>query len=455
MGTSTPTAGQLTPQQLQQYYPGYSFNAQGQLTNNAGQAWQPPGQGSTVPAANTPSAVPPSPVTPAPTNGTPYFQGNYTFNSQGQPTGTQPTPAPSAGAQTNTVPAPQTNAQIFTQPPPSYGGLIGTLANTAGQPSQGYLQAQQTAQTALQNLQTSQTNEANALSLNAQNPIPLEFQQGRANILQNQYLAQQQAYANTYQGATAQEQAATGQQQAQQLGLGAAAGYSQPVQVPYSNQYISPVTGQPVSGSTGNYNIMSAAQNYAQMVQNGQMSYNDAVSAMGGYGVAGQQALNSALPSGFNVNQSNATAASQSSQTAQQQQYTSAASQASNLGLQLNQLIQQAGINPNDLNALNSFVQQVATNTSNPNYQTFQNLVNDLANTYAQVLTPAGGSTTDMVRQISSSLLNSTQSGQSILQVMQNLDSQVQAKIAGVTTAYGFTNTNSSGTTGGGANPWH
>lgn len=289
----------------------------------------------------------------------------------------------------------------------------------------------------------------NAYNTGLQN---LQTQYGQAQgqqQLQQQGLNEAGGLANT--GASN----ATSQQGTQQSALGAAGGLSQPVQVPYSNQYISPVNGEPVGGSTGNYSITSAAQQYAKMVQNGQMSYSDAVSALSGYGPAGQQALNSALPSGFNVNQSNATASSQSAQTQQVQQYKSASQQAKNLGLQLNQLLSAGGINPSDLNAANKAIQAIASNTSDPNYQTFQNLISDLANTYAQVLTPAGGSTTDMVRSISQNLLNSSMSGQGISQVMDNLDSQVQAKISGVTTAYGNgtnTNTNSGDST---ANPWH
>lgn len=117
------------------------------------------------------------------------------------------------------------------------------------------------------------------------------------------------------------------------------------------------------------------------------------------------------------------------------QEYQAAHQSAQNLGGQLTQLIQGAGINPSDLNALNNFINHIATNTSDPNYQTFNNLVNDIASSYAQILTPPGGTTTDMVRTISQSLLNAGQSGSSVLQVMQNLDAQAQAKMAGLQTA--------------------
>lgn len=418
--------------------PGYSYDAKGNLTNAQGQLYVPPTQA-------------------APQNNSVGAGVNTSINQ----------PAPSTNPYTNTG-------------APTYSGLVGSLAATAANPTAGFTTAQNTAQTAATSLLNSAPQQ-NADVISAKNAIQklqdqyatqrgnidmtpgdLSLANGEQGALYNRYSGQlgalEAGLQNTLQSNEQQQAAftgagnlanttsgtATGQQNAQQSGLNNAASLAQPVQVPYNNQFLNPTNGQPVGNSS--YSLQSAAQNYAQMVQNGQMSYNDAVSALGGYGVAGQQALNSSLPQGFNVNQSNATAGSQTSQTQAQQQYQSSAQQAKNLGLQLQQVINQAGINPSDVNKVNAFVQGIANNTSDPNYATFQNLVNDMASTYANVLTPPGGTTTDMVRQISSSLLNSTQSGQSILQVMQNLDAQVQAKIAGVTTAYGTNNTNTGST---------
>ncbi len=101
---------------------------------------------------------------------------------------------------------------------------------------------------------------------------------------------------------------------------------------------------------------------------------------------------------------------------------------------QLTPFLQQNGINPSDFNAVNQFLQNIGAQTSSPQYATFKNMVADLASVYAQILTPPGGSTTDLQTQIAQSLINSTSSGQSILQVIQNLDGQAQSKIAGLQT---------------------
>ncbi len=149
------------------------------------------------------------------------------------------------------------------------------------------------------------------------------------------------------------------------------------------------------------------------------------------------QVLRMAQGQGYNANTSAALAASQQTQVQQQQTYKSALQQGQNLQSQLTDLIKTFGLNPNDLNAANSVIQTIAKNTSDSRYQVLQNYINDVANTYAQVLTPTSGSQTDTTRSIAASMLNQTASGTSIQDVMKALDNAAQAKIAGVVTAGG------------------
>ena len=115
---------------------------------------------------------------------------------------------------------------------------------------------------------------------------------------------------------------------------------------------------------------------------------------------------------------------------AQTQTYTAAQQQARNLTGQLSQVISSYNINPNDVNALNGLAQKWAANTSNPQYATFNNLINDISNSYAQVLTPTGGNVTDYKTKIAQSFIDSSMKGQGILQVLQTMDDQASAKIA-------------------------
>jgi hypothetical protein len=216
-------------------------------------------------------------------------------------------------------------------------------------------------------------------------------------------------------------------------------------QVPFSplNQGQGQVLG---SGQQGN--IQGAGQLLGQFqgsqalgasTLQGQAQGQQALAAASGVGqAAGQQAL-AAAPG-------QTQASVYSTQQAQVAGYTSALQQGQNLQSQLANLIGQFGLNPNDLNAANAGIQKIAQNVSSPQYKILQNYVNDVANTYAQVLTPPGGSATDTTRGIASSMIDATASGQSLITVMQSLDAAAKAKIAGIpTTGAGNTGGSTSG----------
>ncbi len=96
---------------------------------------------------------------------------------------------------------------------------------------------------------------------------------------------------------------------------------------------------------------------------------------------------------------------------------------------------------------MNIGLQTIARNTSDPHYKQLENYINDVANTYAQILTPPGGALTDTKLGISLSMLDSTAKGSSLINTMKSLDQAAQAKIAGVTTPYN----GGSSSSGGGA----
>ena len=358
----------------------------------------------------------------------------------------------------------------------TFNNAVGTEAQIASNTNPAYNQAVSDYQTAQQQLQESKTNEANTLALNSENPIPLEFQQGRGQIIQNQYLSQQDALAQQMAAAQGLGSMGTTQQSAQQNGLASVGNLLSPV-----TQYgalVNPATGQPISSSgliSTASSLPAAAQSAlsalpqtaqsaimleAQKVQNNQETLSQAQSNLSAYGQGGNTALNAVLGPGFNANTNAGASAGQqqvagtggaitSQQQTQVAGYKSASQQAQNLGLQLNQLIGTTGVNPSDINAVNLGLQKIASNTSDGNYKTFQNLINDIASTYAQVLVPPGGSADDMTRTLAASMLDSSMKGSGISQVMQNLDAQVQAKISGVmTNNNGTSNTN---TTSGGS----
>lgn len=120
------------------------------------------------------------------------------------------------------------------------------------------------------------------------------------------------AQANIQSGLNSAAGQGVAQQQTTQSGLASAGQLAQPIQVPYSNQVVSPTTGQPVGGGAMG-TLPQAAQDAVnlqiQKVQSGKSTVSDAENALSAYGQAGVNALQEGLGSNFNTNASNASAA--------------------------------------------------------------------------------------------------------------------------------------------------
>lgn len=199
-----------------------------------------------------------------------------------------------------------------------YGKLITDLATRSSQPSQAYQEATDYARKTNDALLKSRTNQAEGVNAQFLDGIPLRFAQGRAQVLQNQYLQQQAALGSAYQGATNLMGAANTQQGLQQTGLQAAAGLAAPQQVSYSNQYINPLTGQSVGGGAGvGGTLQSAVATIAEKIQNGTLGYDSGLSQLAAYGPAGMQALNQVLGPNFDTVGSNARAQASAASTLQ------------------------------------------------------------------------------------------------------------------------------------------
>lgn len=244
------------------------------------------------------------------------------------------------------------------------------------------------------------------------------------------------------------QQAGTMGQTGQQIavsGLGTAVNQTQPVQVQYGTPLVNPQTGQNInmtaSGVSDKDPFYATMKTYANLLANNQGS--SVPSSITGNAVLNAQLINmaKAINPNFNVNVAAGTGGAQASvaasQTSQIQGYQSALQQGQNLKTQLNDLINTFGLNPSDINAANTGLQKIAQNVSSPQYKMLQNYINDIANTYAQILTPSGGSQTDTTRGIAASMLDSTMSGRGIMIVMDSLDEAAKAKIAGVGTSAG------------------
>jgi len=232
---------------------------------------------------------------------------------------------------------------------------------------------------------------------------------------------------------------------------------STPTTVAPGSTLVNSTTGSQIAGGLGGYESYQNAQNV-----NSQMaSYPDAVNAQGQkftydntqtpqqnlqnfeqnylpnsptyqkstYGEAG---ANSVYGAGKIAG--NASAISTNTETAGE--LSGIRDSVSNMSNSLISQLSTAGnFNPSDLTAVNSAVQTIAANTSNPQYQILNNQMTDIAATYANILNP--GASTDYTKSLSQGLINQLAKGSTIQQVIQGLDAQAQKKIAGYQTAAG------------------
>lgn len=277
-----------------------------------------------------------------------------------------------------------------------------------------------------------------------------QAQQTTAAEVAGQKAAEDAALAPIDRELTAQSQAQSGlasagstantQQGNVQSGLTSAAGAYQPQLGSYGQTYYQP--GQ-VNGTNGNnLDPQKQASSLAQDVINHRTTYDQAIAAMGYAGSAGTAFLNNAITSaGGNPLSLQAEGTTQQSvintQGQQVAAYQSAHQQAQNLQSQLTDLIKTFGLNPNDLSVANLGIQKIAKETSGSQYQILANYLADVASRYAQILTPTGGSQTDTTRDTATGMLSGIANGKSIIDVMNALDQQAQAVIAGVQTTGG------------------
>lgn len=290
-----------------------------------------------------------------------------------------------AGSQDPTALRTTTQGGQPTTPPPTptYSGILGQLVQNSTQPSAAYYEAQQRYQDALNHYNTLQNQQAQALADNAGNPIPLQFQQGRAQVLQSQYGQQLAGAGGLVQGAANALGAANTQQQTQQAGLLGAAGYAQPQLAGYNQQAFNPLTGQ----FSGGGSLDQAVANVVEKLKAGTMSYNDALSALSGYGQGGVNALQQALPQGFNIAQSNTLAGQQGSVNAT---YTLANQALANAEDKIKNLGLLQSTNAPGANVIGKAFSDITGIGSQP-VQEYIGAINTLRNRYASLLASARG----------------------------------------------------------------
>lgn len=256
---------------------------------------------------------------------------------------------------------------------------------------------------------------ANSLGANANNPIPLEFQTGRAGAM-----AQVEA---------AKEKALQEQLQSEMQGMGLSGGMLQNLigatqpQMQFG-QLTNPQTGMPVSGGSygSNPQLQSAVQQAAQLVRNGANPNDPQVqSLLSTFGMPGQQAFTQAMQqmSGGTYNPTAQSAIAQQN-ISQGQQYQGQAVQLATtlqqfdtIAPQVTKFLSDTGINNSTSPWVNKTIKDyISKNLSADNAQTIGAMFADLKTYTAQILGNSGLNPTevsDTVNSFDPSLLSPAQ----------------------------------------------
>lgn len=233
--------------------------------------------------------------------------------------------------------------------------------------------------------------------------------EGNAAIVSQSTSAQQQAIASaadmalkgTSQGILAAQQAASAEQQAGTLAqnaLGTVTGAVAPIQQPYSNMLIDPVTGQPIQQGTAQIGMQDAIKLQVQRLASGAGSYDQAIQALGAYGQAGVNALNQVLGANFDPAQSNANAAAKAAALNQNvTQGRSVELAANSAYAAIDKLVKDfEALNPifkSGIPKTNDWLATAATFLGQSSASQFQSTLNDARSQISAVLQATGGQT--------------------------------------------------------------
>lgn len=306
---------------------------------------------------------------------------------------------PTLGLVTPPSPVPTTTPTEPNKPKALFSDVASSLYNRGTTTNADYLQRQKEYQDKLDLIRKFKTSAADTAA-------GLAGQGTSARVLQGRQQALQQANAETLRALeeeATQAQQGIGFSQAQQgleqAALNSAGGFATPIQVPYSNQLVNPLTGE--SMGSGSANMQSAVQNVTQKLQTGQMSYEDAKAALAGYGQGGLDMLNRSLPTGFSIPQSNV--------LVQQQGTIGPAMSLANTALQnvKNIMSQLPDVQNTNIPLINYITRGVSTQTGIGSEQTraLTGAIQSLKNNYAALLASTkGGTPTDYSSQVNAEI---------------------------------------------------
>lgn len=356
--------------------PNFGLSGNNSLGLNSLTQPKPQATGSFV-ASNTAESTPAYRINPMgtsaaspQTNITPPSNSIQPKNMKPQGTPATPPPTPVSTPPLMTPPVQQQQQPQTAGAINSFPGLVGALANTASNGS-SQVQLAQAQKLAFENKY------ADIQQNVGSRPNPFGFMTGVGALEKNRYSQLEPAYEQNITNAL------TGQSQ-QISGLGTAAGLAAPSSMPLTNQPFYPVEGQYAGNqSLGQRAVQSANINalpgLVNTYQNQQGNFQ------------GIQNLQNGLSSFLGVND----------------------------------------LNPSNIPYVNSAISQILTKgAGDAKYQQLSNYMNDIASRYALYF-GQNGDVTNQVRNVANSLINGNANPQSIMEVIQGLNTQANSVMQG------------------------
>lgn len=355
--------------------------------------------------------------------------------SQGTPTGSN-APVPAAGdvpptANANLrglVPAPtpqpgQANVAAAAAASPTFSGLIYEILKKATEEDKNVSATRSNAEKINKQIQAQREELANTVAGIRDQAIPLEFQQGREQVVQSQGADILAGLGEQFAGASNLANQALTQRGQTLEALQQAASLGQPSPAAFGQTTFDPLQGGFSGGAGLPPDVM---QHYAQMAASGQYS---AIPSF----ITGNPVLNAQLnvaAKAFNPNFTPIGAQGASGVLSTIPALQSAETAAEGIkNTIVSYLNQNPQLNPSDLAAGNILQQWIqGKQLTDPKYQTLFNYLNEYTNTLAPIL-GVGGDTTNLKTQIAQSFVNAAASGQSISEVLNSLSQLAANKV--------------------------
>lgn len=353
------------------------------------------------------------------------------IDSRGSSSGLLPTGASSLSSRSLLSSQPDKKQKPLVSP---YEKKITALEKAAGKPGKAVEESQDILERRIAEQQKLKSDIATAFGNVESQAIPLEFQQGRGQVLARQFAAQEAAAAEGVSAAQQGLSTATALRGQELSALQQAAALGQPTSVAPGTTLTDPTTGQAVAGGLGGYSEYQAAQNFfglQSQYPDASLSWNPNLSAeqnlfeaqkrLGGSATYQRSTFGAPGATSFAEGTGLQTAAQGYSDAAQNyQSLTSVNNAAHNQAQTVLSILQSTGLNqgvPDFNKAINSLSRRLGSE----NVSRLDTSLAEMQNFYAQLLSMGGGTPTGQEQQ-ALNILSTSKSAKQITAAIAELE---------------------------------